>query len=93
MSEKLEKLRAMLEKEKLKRILNKTDTMLAQQKQQVIKDAFANWIWKDPHCSPKCAPAMCGFCSAALQKWEPGRTCNRGLWQCITWMLDGSQAT
>ena len=26
-------------------------------------------------------------------KWEPGRTCNRGLWQCITWMLDGSQAT
>ena len=22
--------------------------MLAQQKQQVIKDAFANWIWKDP---------------------------------------------
>ena len=31
-----------------KRVLNKTDTMLAQQKQQVIKDAFANWIWKDP---------------------------------------------
>ena len=36
------------EEGKLKRILNKTDTMLAQQKQQVIKDAFANWIWKDP---------------------------------------------
>ena len=36
------------EEDKLKRILNKTDTMLAQQKQQVIKDAFANWIWKDP---------------------------------------------
>ena len=31
-----------------KRILNKKDTMLAQQKQQVIKDAFANWIWQDP---------------------------------------------
>ena len=31
-----------------KRVLNKTDTMLAQQKQQVIKDAFANWIWQDP---------------------------------------------
>ena len=36
------------EEGKLKRILNKTDTMLAQQKQQVIKDAFANWIWQDP---------------------------------------------
>ena len=22
--------------------------MLAQQKQQVIKDAFANWVWQDP---------------------------------------------
>ena len=31
-----------------KRVLNKTDTMLAQQKQQIIKDAFANWIWQDP---------------------------------------------
>ena len=31
-----------------KRVLNKMDTMLAQQKQQVIKDAFANWIWQDP---------------------------------------------
>ena len=31
-----------------KRVLNKTDTMLAQQKQEVIKDAFANWIWQDP---------------------------------------------
>ena len=36
------------EEGKPKRVLNKTDTMLAQQKQQVIKDAFANWIWKDP---------------------------------------------
>ena len=36
------------EEGKLKRILNKTDTMLAQQKQQSIKDAFANWIWQDP---------------------------------------------
>ena len=34
---------------KLKRVLNKTETTLAQQKQQVIKDAFANWIWQDPH--------------------------------------------
>ena len=36
------------EEGRLKRILNKKDTMLAQQKQQVIKDAFANWIWQDP---------------------------------------------
>ena len=33
---------------KSKRVLNKRETMLAQQKQQVIKDAFANWIWQDP---------------------------------------------
>ena len=33
---------------KPKRVLNKRETMLAQQKQQVIKDAFANWIWQDP---------------------------------------------
>mgnify|MGYP002431424463 CR=1 FL=1 len=33
---------------KPKRVLNKWETMLAQQKQQVIKDAFANWIWQDP---------------------------------------------
>ena len=33
---------------KPKRMLNKRETMLAQQKQQVIKDAFANWVWQDP---------------------------------------------
>ena len=33
---------------KPKRVLNKKETMLAGQKQQVIKDAFANWIWQDP---------------------------------------------
>ena len=32
---------------KPKRVLNKRETMLAQQKQQVIKDAFANWVWQD----------------------------------------------
>ena len=39
---------------KPKRVLNKRETMLAQQKQQVIKDAFANWVWQDPpaaHCA------------------------------------------
>lgn len=30
------------------RVLNKKDTILAQQKQQAIKDAFRDWIWKDP---------------------------------------------
>ena len=34
--------------DKPKRVLNKRETMLAQQKQQVIKDAFANWVWQDP---------------------------------------------
>ena len=33
---------------KPKRVLNKRETMLAQQKQQSIKDAFANWIWQAP---------------------------------------------
>ena len=33
---------------KPKRVLNKREIMLAQQKQQVIKDAFANWVWQDP---------------------------------------------
>ena len=33
---------------KQKRVLNKKETTLAQQKQQAIKDAFSNWIWKEP---------------------------------------------
>lgn len=33
---------------KQKRVLNKRETTLAQQKQQAIKDAFQDWIWKDP---------------------------------------------
>ena len=33
---------------KQKRVLNKKETTLAQQKQQAIKDAFRDWIWKDP---------------------------------------------
>ena len=32
---------------KPKRVLNKKETMLAGQKQQAIKDAFANWVWQD----------------------------------------------
>ena len=31
-----------------KRVLNRNETVLAQQKQQLIKDAFRDWIWKDP---------------------------------------------
>ncbi len=30
------------------RVLNQKETTLAQQKQQAIKDAFREWIWKDP---------------------------------------------
>lgn len=30
-----------------KRVLNSKETTLAQQKQQVIKDAFKDWLWKD----------------------------------------------
>ena len=34
---------------KEKRVLNSKDTTLAQQKQQAIKDAFREWIWKEPN--------------------------------------------
>ena len=34
---------------KEKRVLNQKATTLAQQKQQAIKDAFRDWIWKDPY--------------------------------------------
>ena len=30
------------------RVLNQKETVIAQQKQQAIKDAFQAWIWKDP---------------------------------------------
>ena len=30
------------------RVLNQKETTLAQQKQQALKDAFKDWIWKDP---------------------------------------------
>ncbi len=33
---------------KERRVLNVKETTLAQQKQQAIKDAFREWIWKDP---------------------------------------------
>ena len=33
---------------KERRVLNQKETTLAQQKQQAIKDAFRDWIWKDP---------------------------------------------
>ena len=29
-------------------VVNQNETTLAQQKQQAIKDAFADWVWKDP---------------------------------------------
>ena len=29
-------------------VLNKKETAIAQSKQELIKDAFAEWIWKDP---------------------------------------------
>lgn len=32
----------------VKSVVNPKETMFAQQKQQTIKEAFQNWIWKDP---------------------------------------------
>ena len=45
---------------------------------------------KRRHCSPKCAPAMCGFCWAALQKWVQAPMCRTGLWRFIIWMSAGN---
>ena len=33
---------------KERRVLNQKETMLAQQKQQAIKDTFVGWVWQDP---------------------------------------------
>lgn len=33
---------------KAKRVLNRQETMIVQQKQQMIKDAFSGWVFKDP---------------------------------------------
>lgn len=37
-----------LKKQYERRVLNQKETTLAQQKQQAIKDAFREWIWKNP---------------------------------------------
>ena len=34
---------------KERRVLNQKETTLAQQKQQAIKEAFRDWIWRDPY--------------------------------------------
>ena len=34
---------------KSRRVLNKKETTLAQQRQQAIKDAFQDWVWNEPH--------------------------------------------
>ncbi len=36
-----------------KRVLNKKETAIAQQKQEAIKEAFQSWIWKDPNRSER----------------------------------------
>nr|WP_141235810.1 DEAD/DEAH box helicase family protein [Paenibacillus sp. 7541] len=38
----------MLENGVEKRVLNKQETAIAQQKQEMLKEAFRDWIWKDP---------------------------------------------
>ena len=56
---------------KPKRVLNKRETMLAQQKQQSIKDAFANWIWQDPQ---RGAFRWCGSITSCLTAPDPANT-------------------
>ena len=36
---------------KERRVLNAKETTLAAQKQQAIRDAFRDWIWRDPETS------------------------------------------
>ena len=40
-----------------KKVLNKKETAIAQQKQEAIKDAFQSWVWKDPKRRESCMRA------------------------------------
>lgn len=65
---------------KERRVLNAKQTTLAAQKQQMIKDAFRDWLWKDPerrqelvryynetrHYEPESEDALRGLLTAAL---------------------------
>ncbi len=39
-------------------ILNKKETAIAQGKQELIKQAFQDWIWKDPSAGNGCANSI-----------------------------------
>ena len=43
-------------------VLNKKETAIAQSKQELIKDAFAEWIWKDPDRREAIAYAIENHC-------------------------------
>ena len=38
---------------KERRVLNAKETTLAAQKQQAIREAFRDWIWRDPETLPR----------------------------------------
>ena len=76
---------------KPKRLLNKNETTLAQQKQQAIKDAFANWIWQDPqriiqlYPPPRIRRLAHSFCGDEPGNHTPGTSaqchCSCALWR------------
>ena len=50
-----------------KRVLNTKETMLAQQKQEMVREAFKSWIWKDPQRRE----ALCGKYNEIFNSIKP----------------------
>ena len=50
-----------------KRVLNTKETMLAQQKQEMVREAFKSWVWKDPQRRE----ALCGKYNEIFNSIKP----------------------
>ena len=62
---------------KERRVLNSKETTLAQQKQQSIKDAFRDWIWRDPERRQTLALRwLVEFSRKRGEKTQAERLCN-----------------
>ena len=68
-------------------VLNKKETAIAQGKQELLKEAFAEWIWKDPERREKICKAWCSplvrpsptvwwsyIPSSGICRWTPCRS-------------------
>jgi N12 class adenine-specific DNA methylase len=63
-----------------KRILNKKETAIAQQKQEAIKEAFQSWIWKDPQRRERLTRIYNDrFNSIRLREYDGSHICFTGM--------------